>query len=115
VQVRGSLAWRLRVASTWETEEGRVFRLATDRPINLQEKRKGTRSLEYPIGIIEFTLPPKGAGEGTLYEATRAKFNDAGQIELESMQQNTGPRRLLGVQMEKVKKKMEEAESAPTE
>jgi hypothetical protein len=114
VQVHGSLAWRLRLASAWETEDGRLIRLATDRPINLQEKRKGTRSLEYPIGVIEFKLPPKGAGEGTLHEATRVKFNEAGQIEIESMQQNTGPRRLLGVQKEKAKKK-EEPESAPTE
>jgi hypothetical protein len=115
VQIRGSLAWRLRSASTWETEEGRFVRLATDRPILVQEKRKGTRSLEYPIGIIEFKLPPEGAGEGTLYEATRAKFNEAGQIELESMQQNTGPRRLLGVKQEKSRKKKKETESAPTE
>jgi hypothetical protein len=107
VQMQKGLGQRVSVASLWQTDEGQLIRVATDRPFTAGPRLGGTRSLEYPIGVIEIRLPAEGAGEGTFYEATKVKFNEQGQIEIQSMQQDTGPRRLLGVQQEKKKQKKE--------
>jgi hypothetical protein len=94
VQVGQSLGWRLRTAATWQTEEGRMVRVATDRPVYFQEQYRGTRSKDYPIGIIEFMLPPEGKGEGVLLAATKVQFDDQGRIEVKSLPNNTGPQKL---------------------
>jgi hypothetical protein len=107
VQMQKGLGQRVSVASLWQTDEGQLIRVAADRPFTAGPRLGGTRSLEYPIGVIEIRLPSEGAGEGTFYEATKVKFNEQGQIEIQSMQQDTGPRRLLGVQQEKKKQKKE--------
>jgi len=107
VQMQKGLGQRVSVASLWQTDEGQLIRVATDRPFTAGPRLGGTRSLEYPIGVMEIRLPSEGAGEGTIYEATKVKFNEQGQIEIQSMQQDTGPRRLLGVQQEKKKQKKE--------
>ena len=105
VQLRNSLGWRIRTAATWQTEEGRKVRVTTDRPMNLQEQYKGTRSKDYPIGIIEFVLPPEDAGEGVLLAATQVQFDDQGRIEVKSLPYNTGPQKLTMVEKVVPKKK----------
>jgi len=109
IQFDNNLGWPLRVASSWQTEKGRLIRLGTNRPIYTEELRRGTRSLDYPIGIIEFTLPPEGPGEGTLLAATRAAFDSQGRLEVKSLPQNAGPQLLHEIEREvpKPKKKKE--------
>ena len=105
LQAEDSLRWPIRVASTYESPEGRVVRLATNRPVHIFESQRGTRSLDYPIGIIQFVLPPDGKpGQGTLLGATQVKINDAGQLEVTSMPHNTGAQTLNNIRMPKPKK-----------
>lgn len=100
LQVDSNLRWPIRIATTFETSEGRVVRLATNRPISFEESIGRTRSLDYPIGVIQFALPPDGPGEGTLSAATKVRFTEDRKIEITSMPQNTGPQRLTGVRLE---------------
>ncbi len=62
-------------------------------------------SLDHPIGVLEFTLPPSGEGEGTLQAGAKMPFNDQGQLEVESLPQNTGPQRHTHVERELPKAK----------
>jgi len=49
-----------------EGDQRRIV-LATDRPIGYGEVRERTRTLNYPISVIEFLMPEKGkGGEGTI-------------------------------------------------
>ena len=99
IQVENNLRWPIRVASSWLTEEGRMVRVATNRPIHFGEywKKRGTRTTDYPIGVIEFTLPADGSGEGALLAATRIGFDEQGRIEIRSLPRNTGPQQLVDV------------------
>lgn len=109
LQVENNLRWPIRVASSWETDEGRHVRIATNRPIHMGEyTRRGTRTSDYPVGVIEFTLPPEGEGEGTLLAATRVDFDKQGRIEVRSLPQNTGPQKLSNVKREKPKQSKSE-------
>jgi hypothetical protein len=105
LQIGQSLGWRLRTAATWQTEEGRTVRLTTDRPMHFQEQYQGTQSRDYPVGIIEFVLPPEGKGEGVLLAATKVQVDDQGQIEVKSLPYNTGPQKLTLVEKVVPKKK----------
>jgi hypothetical protein len=105
VQIGQSLGWRLRTAATWQTDEGRKVRVATDRPVYFREQYRGTRSKDYPIGIIEFLLPPEGKGEGALLAATMVQFDDQGRIEVKSLPNNTGPQKLTLIEKFVPKKK----------
>jgi hypothetical protein len=97
LQVDNNLRWTIRTASTWQTEEGQHFRIATNRPIRFGEYWRGLKTYDYPIGILEFVLPPEGKGEGSLMVATKILFNKKGQIEIRSLPKNTSPERLTNV------------------
>ena len=110
-QVDMELRYPIRVASTWETEKGRMVRLATDRPIGPREAYARTRSMDYPVGIVEFLLPPEGKGEGILLGAVDVGFDDKGQLEVKSLPQSTGTQRVTMVErMEPKKKKKKKSE-----
>lgn len=72
-----TLANDLRVARVWPLANGgrRLF-LLSDRPIGGFEIRRGARSQDYPISIIELTLDAEGKGEGKLYPAVEAEVKD---------------------------------------
>lgn len=109
-QLEMELRYPIRVASTWETEKGRMVRLATDRPIGPVEAYRGTRSLDYPVGIIEFLLPPEGPGEGILIGAVEVGFDAKGQLEVKSLPQSTGAQRVTMVEKVEPKKKKKKSE-----
>jgi hypothetical protein len=98
LQINNSLAYTLRVASTWETEEGRHFRVATERPITFFERQRPLRSEDYPFAIAEFVVPSRGRGEGSLLVATRVHFDEQGGLVIESLPTNTGAQRMTAVQ-----------------
>jgi hypothetical protein len=112
IQINNSLGYRLRSASSWQTEEGRFIRVATDRPIAFGETWKGTRSMDYPIGVAEFLLPPEGPGEGSLLAATQVSINEDGRLEVKSLPNNTGPHKLANMEPKKVKKKNKKSEKS---
>jgi hypothetical protein len=105
IQIDNSLGYRLRSASTWQTEEGQVIRVATDRPIAFGEVWRGTRSEDYPIGVAEFILPPEGPGEGTILAATQVSISEDGHLEVKSLPNNTGAHRMTNMEPKKIKKK----------
>jgi hypothetical protein len=105
LQINDSLGWRLRLASTFQNERGRIVRVATDRPIGIQEGWGKSFSQDYPVGVIEFILPPEGEATGTLLMATKVRFNDQGNVEIQSLPTNTGPNQIIGVRREVLKRK----------
>jgi len=103
LQVNDNLRYPIRVASSWPTSRGRSYRLATNRAIEFAEFQGGYRSIDYPIGFVEFSMPAQGTGEGQLLAATKVRFNEQRQLEVTSLPQNTGPQKLMNIRQEKVK------------
>jgi hypothetical protein len=103
LQVDNNLRWPIRVATIWKQGDKTRIRIATNRPIYWGEVAQSTRSLDYPFGLIELTLPPEGKGEGTLVLATQVGFDKDGRVEVRTMPQNTGPQRVSNVVQEKMK------------
>src|SRR4051794_16506200 len=69
------------------SENGRRFRLVTDRNIAFAEHNNSTRSRDYSVGAIELVLTPDGKGSGTVLPACKLKVNrKKQQIEIETYQ-----------------------------
>jgi hypothetical protein len=69
------------------SENGRRFRLVTNRRIAFGESRQGTRSRDYSVGAVELILTPDGKGSGTLLPACKLTVNKKNQqIEIETYQ-----------------------------
>jgi hypothetical protein len=69
------------------SENGRRFRLVTDRIIAFGELYHGTRSRDYSVGAIELILTPDGKGSGTVLPACKLTVNKKKQqIEIETYQ-----------------------------
>jgi hypothetical protein len=106
VQINDSLRWRLRIAATAQDAKGRHVRVVTDRPIAYEETRTNTRTLDYPVGVIEFTMPPDGkAGSGGLLAAAKVGFDDSGNFVIESLPSNTGPQKVFNIEIVPMKAK----------
>jgi len=69
------------------SENGRRFRLVTDRILAFGELYRGTRSRGYSVGAIELVLTPDGKGSGTVLPAYKLKVaKKTQQIEIETYQ-----------------------------
>jgi len=69
------------------SENGRRFRLVTDRNIAFGELYRNTRSRDYSVGAIELVLTPDGKGSGTVLPACKLKVDKkTQQIEIETYQ-----------------------------
>jgi hypothetical protein len=69
------------------SENGRRFRLVTDRNIAFGELYAGTRSRDYSVGAIELILTPDSKGSGTVLPACKLTVNKkTQQIEVETYQ-----------------------------
>jgi hypothetical protein len=78
---------------------GQHIVLATNRPIAFAELYNGTRSTDYPIGIVVLELDKDGKGTGTFAPACKIKFNKKGELEIEHYGQK--PFRLVNVYRQK--------------
>jgi hypothetical protein len=77
IRTPASLSYDLRYASQEAVEGGgRQIILLTDRPISQAEVMRQSRSLDYPITLIELNVDANGEGEGKLYTATRLYTNE---------------------------------------
>ena len=96
-----TLRYPLSIASSFQTEKGRLVRLITERPISWAELRGAIspRTREYDFGVIEFLLDENGKGEGTLIPTAKVELNDKGQIVVETL--GTGPQKLTNVKKTK--------------
>ncbi len=69
------------------SENGRRFRLVTDRTLAFGELYNGTRSRDYSVGAIELVLTPDGQGSGTVMPACKLRVDKKKQqIEVETFQ-----------------------------
>lgn len=82
------------------TAEGRHIYAVADRPIGFLEAYVGSRSVDYPFGILELDLKTdkkgKEKGEGSLIYAAQIKVVDGEKVDIENL--TFAPIRLLGVQ-----------------
>ena len=74
----------LSVARTFETEEGKVIRLVTPRPVPFLEAWRGGRSRDYTFTILELRLNQEGKGVGSIIGGAKLSFNEEGQLDIES-------------------------------
>ena len=69
------------------SEQGRRFRLVTDRTIAFAELYSGTRSRDYSVGALELVVPPDGKGSGTVLPACKLTVDKkTQQIDIETYQ-----------------------------
>ena len=73
--------------------------MATNRPMSFGELYQGTRSRDYPIGIVTLDLDKDGNGTGLLHGACKVKFNKKGELEVEHFGQK--PFRLANLRRQK--------------
>jgi hypothetical protein len=82
-----------------KTPEGRHIYAVTDRPIGFLEAFAGSRSVDYPFGILELDLKTdkkgKEEGEGSLIYAAQIKGMDGDRVNIENL--TFAPIRLLSV------------------
>jgi hypothetical protein len=83
VRVGSRLSYHLSITRVLEKDGKKMVRAVTDRPIAMAEVMKGTRSEDYPFGIIELLLDEQGKGQGRLTAAAKMQFKDA-TLEVES-------------------------------
>ena len=82
-----------------QTEGGRRIYAVGDRPIGFLEVYSGSRSQDYPFGILQLDLKKnkkgKEEGEGALLYSAKIKVLDGNNIDVESY--GIGPVKLMGV------------------
>lgn len=80
----GSVGTGMRLVRIRQNPDGgQHIVLATNRPITFRELWSGTRSRDYPIGIVVLNVDKDGKGTGTLALACKVKFNKKGELEIE--------------------------------
>jgi hypothetical protein len=95
IRIGSSLGYEVPIIRSLPTPTGRRIVVIADRPIQFWEQWRGTRSLQYPFGMVVLDLDRTGHGEGRLIAAMRAKFDNEGKVELESF--GTEPFRIVGL------------------
>jgi hypothetical protein len=64
---------------------GRIIRAVTDRPIQMFELMRNTRSSDHEFGLLEIELDVKGSGKGQLIAAAEVTIKPDGTVEIESL------------------------------
>lgn len=96
----GSVGTGFRIVRVHSDKNGGAhITMATNRPISFGELANGTRSRDYPIGIVILNVDKDGNGSGLLSGACKVKFNKKGDLEVEHYGQK--PWRLTNVRREK--------------
>ena len=78
---------------------GQHILLVTNRPITFGELYNGTRSRDYPFGIVVLDVDKDGKGNGTFAPLVKMKFNKKHELEVENYGQK--PFRLANVYIQK--------------
>jgi len=85
VRGRGTLRWPLDVATSRQTEQGRVITLVTERPMSFVEAAYDpVMSRDNAFGYMKFILDEDGKGKGIVIEAARIRFRN-NTVEVESL------------------------------
>lgn len=100
IRIGSGLGYEVPIIRSIPTARGRDIVIVVDRPIQIWEQWRGTRSLQYPFGMIVLNLDESGKGAGNFIAAMRARFDKEGRIELESY--GTEPLVIMDVRPEAV-------------
>jgi len=96
----GSVGTGMRVIRIRATPDGgQHIVLMTDRPIAFAELYNGTRSRDYPFGIVVLNVDKDGKGTGTFAPLCKIRFNKKKELEIEHYGQK--PFRLANVRRQK--------------
>ena len=76
-------------------ENGRHITMVMERPIGFAELFRGSRSTDYPFGILQMDIDKDGKGTGTLMVAAKIKFTKDNTVEVENY--SIAPMRLMGL------------------
>ena len=95
IRVGGLLGFEVPIIREFATPKGQTIDAVLDRPFPLWEQLEGTRSPDYPFGMIELKLDLNGNGSGVLVPAGRAMFTKDGKVEM--MDYGTKPYKIIGV------------------
>ncbi len=95
IRVGGLLGFEVPIIREFATAKGQRIYAVLDRPFPLWEQLQGTRSADYPFGMIELKLDLNGNGSGTLVPAGRAMFTRDGKVEM--VDYGTKPYKIIGV------------------
>jgi hypothetical protein len=96
----GSVGTGMRVIRISPTEDGgQHIVLLTNRPITFRELWNGTRSRDYPFGIVILNVDKDGKGTGLFDPLCKMKFNKKNELEVERYGQR--PFRLANVYRQK--------------
>ncbi len=101
IRIGSSLGYEVPLIRSLPTPTGRRIVAIADRPIQFWEQWRGTRSLQYPFGMVVLDINHSGHGEGRVIAAMRAKFDSEGKAELESF--GTEPFRIIGLSQQPLK------------
>jgi hypothetical protein len=100
IKIGTSLGYQVQIIRSLPTEDGgRIIRVVTDRPIMFYESMRGTRSKQYPFGLLELRLGPDGKGEGTMIAAAQLSFSKEGRLEIKSY--GTQPFKIVQIALSK--------------
>lgn len=102
LKVGGSMGYPIFVARSLPSPDGRVIRCATNRPVAPRELNYGTRSMDYPFGVIEIYLPTEGKGTGVVVGMAKVSVSASNTLQIEGY--GTLPLQLLDVTVEQKKK-----------
>lgn len=96
----GSVGTGMRVIRIRPTNDGgQHIVLLTNRPISFRELWNGTRSRDYPFGIVILNVDKDGKGTGLFDPLCKMKFNKKNELEVERYGQR--PFRLVNVYRQK--------------
>jgi hypothetical protein len=107
VKIGSRLGYGLGLIRSLETEDGgRIIRAVTDRPIQMFELMRNTRSSDHEFGMLEIKLDADGNGSGQLIAAAKVSIKPDGTVEIESM--GTRPFQLQKIKLRQPKAKKNE-------
>lgn len=85
IKIGTRLGYGLGLIRTLDTGNGRIVRAVTDRPIQMFELMRNTRSSDHEFGLLEIELDASGSGKGRLIAAAEVTIKPDGTVEIESL------------------------------
>ena len=86
----GVMDYSLDLATFAPTKDGFFVVVVTTRPIRFEESQEGSESLDFPFGVITFSLDGFGRGEGRFYPKSKLLINDDGSIAVQQFAEGEG-------------------------